>query len=66
MVKTLKDKIEYEDTEIVAQGCGNDCKEKYYTNTDNATKPVGGSAISVPRCKTTIAYKYTPKTNPFL
>lgn len=63
-MRLIHEKEDYNDDEIEAQGCWNDCKVKvHYANNGEATKPAGGSAISH-KCGTFT--EHTPKTNPFL
>lgn len=70
-MKKIENKINYEETEIEAQGCWNDCKVTYKTNTtpdpgSDLGRAVGGSAVTVIVCTTKKKTTYTPKTNPFL
>lgn len=57
-------KEEYDEHEIEAQGCWNDCKVKvHYANNGEAAVTTGGSAVTI-KCGTYT--QKTPKTNPFL
>lgn len=64
-MRLKQDKIEYNESEIEAQGCWNDCYVgvKHYPNNGETGTPVGGSAITH---KCGDFPEYSPKTNPFL
>lgn len=64
-MRLKQDKIEYNEIEIEAQGCWDDCYlgMTHYQNNGEADEPAGGSAITL-KCGT--FSEYSPKTNPFL
>lgn len=60
-MKKITDKVKYDDVQVEAQGCADDCEYIRYYNKNAPTTPiVGGSAITAPCICSEIKEEYKP------
>lgn len=63
--REVKEMIDYNEAEIQAQGCWDDCTVVIYSNKNTSPSVVNGSAITANNCKEKKNKSQTPKKSFF-